>query len=67
VRFRSDEISTDFFETVGSTLVRGRAFTDADGVSGPKVAIVNEDVAAAVARTGSGGQATQARGRGPGK
>lgn len=46
VRFRSDEITPEFFETVGTSLVRGRAFTASDGRTGPQVAIVNEAMAA---------------------
>ena len=45
VRFRSDEISPQFFETVGTPLIKGRMFNEADGVSGPKVAIINEAMA----------------------
>ena len=45
VRFRSDEISPEFFDTVGTQLLKGRPFTPADGTSGPKVAIINEAMA----------------------
>ena len=45
VRFRSDEITPEFFDTVGTPLVKGRLFTPADGTSGPKVAIINEAMA----------------------
>jgi predicted permease len=41
VRFRSDEITPEFFETVGTPLIKGRAFTAADGTNGPPVAIIN--------------------------
>ncbi len=46
VRFRSDEITPEFFETVATPMIRGRSFTAADGLNGPKVAIVNEAMAA---------------------
>ena len=45
VRFRSDEITPEFFETVGTPLIKGRPFTPADGTTGPKVAIINEAMA----------------------
>ena len=45
VRFRSDEITPDFFKTVSTPLVRGRVFAATEGRSGPKVAIVNEAMA----------------------
>jgi putative ABC transport system permease protein len=45
VRFRSDEITPEFFDTVGTPMVKGRPFTSADGTSGPKVAIINEAMA----------------------
>ena len=45
VRFRRDEISPDFFSTVGTPLIRGRFFSAADGVSDPRVAIINEAMA----------------------
>jgi predicted permease len=45
VRFRSDEITPRFFETVGTPLVKGRIFSAADGTNGPKVAIINEAMA----------------------
>jgi putative ABC transport system permease protein len=35
-------ISADYFQTLGATVRQGRAFTDADGISGGPVAIVNE-------------------------
>jgi putative ABC transport system permease protein len=35
----------EFFKTFGIRILRGRAFTDADGKSGPYVAIVSEGVA----------------------
>jgi predicted permease len=45
VRFRRDEITSDFFTTVGTPLVRGRFFSPTDGVNGPSVAIINESMA----------------------
>ena len=38
-------IGTDFFTTMGIPLVAGRDFTERDGPSAPKVAIVNETMA----------------------
>jgi macrolide transport system ATP-binding/permease protein len=43
VLFRS--ISTGYLATVGATLLRGRAFTEDDDASTPRVAIVNETFA----------------------
>ena len=37
-----NEISAGYFRTLGVPLMSGREFTDADGPSAPKVAIVNE-------------------------
>jgi predicted permease len=45
VRFRSDEITPEFFETVGTPLIKGRMFTPADGTNEPQVAIINEAMA----------------------
>ncbi len=45
VRFRRDEITADFFATVGTPLISGRFFSTADGVNGPSVAIINEAMA----------------------
>jgi putative ABC transport system permease protein len=45
LRFRSDEITPEFFETVGARLLSGRAFNSTDGTNAPKVAIVNEEMA----------------------
>jgi putative ABC transport system permease protein len=44
VEWRS--ISTDYLETLGVPLLRGRAFTRADGAGSPPVALVNEAFAA---------------------
>ncbi|MEW5916853.1 MAG: ADOP family duplicated permease [Gemmatimonadota bacterium] len=38
-------VSPEFFATLGSRLVRGRAFTDADGPTSPAVAVINEAMA----------------------
>ena len=45
VRFRRDEITPDFFETVGTPVLRGRTFSAADGANAPKVAIINDVMA----------------------
>jgi predicted permease len=43
---RQNYITPDYFHTVGMMLVRGRAFTDADTVSGgPRVTVINETMA----------------------
>ena len=39
-------ISSRYFETLGATVRRGRAFTDTDGAAGAEVAVVNERFAA---------------------
>jgi predicted permease len=45
VRFRRDEITADFFETVGTPLLSGRTFSAADGPNAPRVAIINDMMA----------------------
>ena len=45
LRFRSDEITPDFFDTVGAPLFKGRTFSAADNANAPRVAIVNEVMA----------------------
>jgi len=45
LRFRRDEVSTDFFKTVGTPLLRGRVFAIGDGPDAPRVAIINEAMA----------------------
>ena len=45
VRFRRDEITADFFETVGTPILRGRTFSAADGANAPRVAVINEMMA----------------------
>ena len=39
------ETSAEFFETMGTPMLRGRAFTDADGEKASPVAIINEALA----------------------
>jgi len=39
------ETSAEFFETMGTPLLRGRAFTEADGEKAPAVAIINQAMA----------------------
>ena len=45
LRFRRDEVNTDFFKTVGTPLLRGRVFSIGDGPDAPRVAIINEAMA----------------------
>jgi predicted permease len=45
LRFTRDEVSEDFFKTLGTPLLRGRFFTTGDGPSAPRVAIVTEAMA----------------------
>jgi putative ABC transport system permease protein len=45
LRLTTDEISADFFRTLGTPLVRGRLFSSADRPEAPRVAIVNEVLA----------------------
>jgi putative ABC transport system permease protein len=45
LRFTRDEVSADFFKTLGTPLLRGRFFTIGDGPEAPRVAIVNEAMA----------------------
>jgi predicted permease len=37
-----DRVSTNFFETIGQPVIRGRGFTDHDTANSPMVAVVNE-------------------------
>ena len=39
------DVSADYFKTIGATIVRGRAFTDADTNSAPRVAVINQALA----------------------
>jgi predicted permease len=45
LRFRRDEVSPDFFKTVGTPLLRGRFFSIGDGPDAPRVAIITEAMA----------------------
>ena len=45
LRFSIAEISAGFFDTLGTPLLKGRAFGNTDGADAPKVAIVNETMA----------------------
>lgn len=38
-------VTPGYFETLGTTVLLGRTFTDADGVGAPRVAVVNETMA----------------------
>jgi putative ABC transport system permease protein len=40
-----DEVSPEYFQTVGMRILRGRSFTNADQASAPRVAIINESLA----------------------
>jgi len=44
-QFRSDELSKGLFKAIGTPLLRGRFFTDADGPDSPPVALINEAMA----------------------
>ena len=44
-RLRFDEVSPDFFKTLGTPLLRGRFFSFGDGPEAPRVAIVNDALA----------------------
>lgn len=43
VKFNS--VLPGYFDVMGTRLVRGRAFTDRDGATGPKVVVINETMA----------------------
>jgi putative ABC transport system permease protein len=45
LRFRSDEVSDGFFESIGTPLVTGRFFSSADGPDAPRVALINQAMA----------------------
>ena len=44
-QFLGEEVSADFFKTIGTPLLRGRFFSAGDGPDTPSVAIVNETMA----------------------
>ena len=45
LRFPRDEVSADFFKTLGTPLLRGRFFSIGDGPDAPPVAIINDAMA----------------------
>jgi putative ABC transport system permease protein len=45
LRFRRDEASADFFNALGTPLLRGRSFSIGDGPDAPRVAIINDAMA----------------------
>lgn len=45
IRLRRDEITPDFFETVGTPLLRGRSITSADNANAPPVTVINDTMA----------------------
>jgi putative ABC transport system permease protein len=45
LRFTRDEVSADFFRTLGTPLRRGRFFSIGDGPEAPRVAIINDAMA----------------------
>ncbi len=45
LRLSNDEVSADFFRTLGTPLLRGRFFSIADGPDAPPVAIINKAMA----------------------
>jgi putative ABC transport system permease protein len=45
LRLAADEVSADFFTTIGTPLLRGRFFSIGDGPDAPRVAIINEAMA----------------------
>ena len=45
LRFTRDEVSADFFKTLGTPLLRGRFFSIGDAPEAPRVAIVNDAMA----------------------
>jgi predicted permease len=45
LRFRTDEVSADFFKAIGTPLLRGRFFSIGDGPDAPLVAIINDAMA----------------------
>jgi predicted permease len=47
-RFTVQMASADYFTTMGTRILRGRAFTDADRADGPLIAVVSQGMAEAV-------------------
>lgn len=45
LRFRVEEVSDGFFQTLGTPLLQGRFFSPADRFDSPRVAIINETMA----------------------
>jgi predicted permease len=45
VQFYYSSVGPEYFKTVGTRILRGRTFTDADGPGAPKVGIINEAAA----------------------
>jgi predicted permease len=45
IRLRRDEITAGFFETVGTSLLRGRSITPADNTNAPRVVVINDVMA----------------------
>jgi predicted permease len=45
LRLRGDEVSADFFNAIGTPLLRGRFFSVGDGPTSPLVAIINDAMA----------------------
>jgi predicted permease len=45
LRLTRDEVSADFFKTLGTPLLRGRFFSIGDGPDAPRVAIINDAMA----------------------
>jgi putative ABC transport system permease protein len=45
LRFTRDEVSADFFTTLGTPLLRGRVFSVRDRLEAPRVAIINDAMA----------------------
>jgi putative ABC transport system permease protein len=48
LEYPRESVSPGFFETIGATIVRGRAFTEQDHATAPFVVIVNETLANSV-------------------
>jgi len=45
LRFRRDEVSDGYFETLGTPLLRGRFFSNEDTINSPPVVIINDAMA----------------------